>query len=404
MPTEAPSPAARAARHPHGARPELRRDLTAIGATRVGWVLERVEAGTSPVGCACLSALEGSYRWSGVVPCAQRCRCWHSRRPRARARWWPRTSPSRSSARTPPRSRSPGTGSSTRRCRPRLTPAASSTRFADDLGYSGDMERTLREVAEIDAAGHHLRRRLRQRGGRAQASPRTTRTSPSSSARAAAPPNPNFSVFDNWIHEPAYLAGMLAGGLTKSGVIGVVGGAARARGQPHHQRLHRRRPRGQPGGRGQGQLHQQLVRPGDRQGGRAGPDRRRRGRALRGALRRHRGGRREGPPRRRQHERPAVAGPGQRHHQRHLEHDAHGRVRHRPGRRRHLHGPGPQGLQHGGQGRRRAGAHQHGARQAGPERAGRTRSWPRRRTSCRASSGSTSTKAPPPGSVIPETE
>ena len=35
---------------------------------------------------------------------------------------------------------------------------------------------------------------------------------------------PNFSVFDNWIHEPAYLSGMLAGGLTKSNVIGVVGG------------------------------------------------------------------------------------------------------------------------------------------------------------------------------------
>ena len=29
-------------------------------------------------------------------------------------------------------------------------------------------------------------------------------------------------MFDNWIHEPAYLAGMLAGGLTKSNVIGVV--------------------------------------------------------------------------------------------------------------------------------------------------------------------------------------
>jgi basic membrane lipoprotein Med (substrate-binding protein (PBP1-ABC) superfamily) len=34
--------------------------------------------------------------------------------------------------------------------------------------------------------------------------------------------DPNLSVFDNWIHEPAYLAGMLAGGLTKSNVIGVV--------------------------------------------------------------------------------------------------------------------------------------------------------------------------------------
>ncbi len=37
------------------------------------------------------------------------------------------------------------------------------------------------------------------------------------------PAEPNLSVFDNWIHEPAYLAGMLAGGLTKSNIIGVVG-------------------------------------------------------------------------------------------------------------------------------------------------------------------------------------
>jgi basic membrane protein A and related proteins len=34
---------------------------------------------------------------------------------------------------------------------------------------------------------------------------------------------PNFSVFDNWLQDPAYLAGMLAGGLTKTGTIGVVG-------------------------------------------------------------------------------------------------------------------------------------------------------------------------------------
>ncbi len=37
------------------------------------------------------------------------------------------------------------------------------------------------------------------------------------------PADPNLSVFDNWIQEPAYLAGMLAGGLTKSNIIGVVG-------------------------------------------------------------------------------------------------------------------------------------------------------------------------------------
>jgi 2',3'-cyclic-nucleotide 2'-phosphodiesterase (5'-nucleotidase family) len=38
------------------------------------------------------------------------------------------------------------------------------------------------------------------------------------------PAEPNVSVFDNWIHEPAYLCGMIAGKLTESGVIGVVGG------------------------------------------------------------------------------------------------------------------------------------------------------------------------------------
>ena len=34
---------------------------------------------------------------------------------------------------------------------------------------------------------------------------------------------PNFSVFDNWLQDPAYLAGMMAGGLTKTGTVGVVG-------------------------------------------------------------------------------------------------------------------------------------------------------------------------------------
>ncbi len=36
------------------------------------------------------------------------------------------------------------------------------------------------------------------------------------------PAEPNFAVFDNWIHEPAYLAGMLAGRVTKSDTIGAV--------------------------------------------------------------------------------------------------------------------------------------------------------------------------------------
>ena len=38
------------------------------------------------------------------------------------------------------------------------------------------------------------------------------------------PQAPNFAVFDNYIQEPAYLSGMIAGGMTKSGKIGMVGG------------------------------------------------------------------------------------------------------------------------------------------------------------------------------------
>ena len=37
------------------------------------------------------------------------------------------------------------------------------------------------------------------------------------------PVEPNFSVFDNWIQEPAYLCGLIAGSLTGTGIIGAVG-------------------------------------------------------------------------------------------------------------------------------------------------------------------------------------
>lgn len=38
------------------------------------------------------------------------------------------------------------------------------------------------------------------------------------------PQAPNFSVFDNYIQEPAYLSGMIAAGMSRSGKIGMVGG------------------------------------------------------------------------------------------------------------------------------------------------------------------------------------
>jgi len=38
------------------------------------------------------------------------------------------------------------------------------------------------------------------------------------------PVEPNMCVFDDWIHEPAYVCGMMAGKLTETNIIGVVGG------------------------------------------------------------------------------------------------------------------------------------------------------------------------------------
>jgi basic membrane protein A and related proteins len=95
--------------------------------------------------------------------------------------------------------------------------------FADDLGYSGDMELTLREVAELDQPDIIFGDAF----GNEEAVRSVAADYPDIAfvfGSGGGPADPNFSVFDNWIHEPAYLAGMLAGGLTESGIIGVVGG------------------------------------------------------------------------------------------------------------------------------------------------------------------------------------
>jgi basic membrane protein A len=95
--------------------------------------------------------------------------------------------------------------------------------FADALGYSGDMERTLREVAERDQPDIIFGDAF----GNEEAVRAVAADYPDIAfvfGSGGGPVEPNFSVFDNWIHEPAYLSGMLAGGLTDSNVIGVVGG------------------------------------------------------------------------------------------------------------------------------------------------------------------------------------
>ena len=95
--------------------------------------------------------------------------------------------------------------------------------FTDDIGYAGDMERVLRETAEADAPDIIFGDAF----GNEEAARAVAADYPDIAfvfGSGGGPAEPNFSVFDNWIHEPAYLAGMLAGGLTESNVIGAVGG------------------------------------------------------------------------------------------------------------------------------------------------------------------------------------
>lgn len=92
----------------------------------------------------------------------------------------------------------------------------------DDLGTADEMERALRDiiasedpdiiVGDAFAAEDAVREVARE-------FPDTAFVFGSGGEEQA----PNFSVFDNWLQDPAYLAGMLAGGLTETGTIGVVG-------------------------------------------------------------------------------------------------------------------------------------------------------------------------------------
>jgi basic membrane lipoprotein Med (substrate-binding protein (PBP1-ABC) superfamily) len=94
--------------------------------------------------------------------------------------------------------------------------------FVDDIGYSGDMELVLREAAEIDAPDIIFGDAFLNE----EAVRRVAADYPDIAfafGSEGGPSGENLSVFDNWIHEPAYLAGMLAGGLTETDVIGVVG-------------------------------------------------------------------------------------------------------------------------------------------------------------------------------------
>jgi basic membrane protein A len=95
--------------------------------------------------------------------------------------------------------------------------------FTDDIGYAGDMERVLRQVAERDQPDIIFGDAF----GNEELVRRVAADYPDIAfvfGSGGGPVEPNFSVFDNWIHEPGYLSGMLAGELTESDVVGIVGG------------------------------------------------------------------------------------------------------------------------------------------------------------------------------------
>jgi len=94
-------------------------------------------------------------------------------------------------------------------------------KYVDGLGAADAMERGLRDIIETDHPDLIIGDAFAAEDAvRAVAAdyPEVAFAFGSGGEEVA----PNFSVFDNWLQDPAYLAGMVAGGLTESGTVGVV--------------------------------------------------------------------------------------------------------------------------------------------------------------------------------------
>jgi basic membrane protein A len=93
--------------------------------------------------------------------------------------------------------------------------------FTENIGYSGDMERVLREACEKEKPDAIFGDAY----GNEEAARRVAADYPEIAfvfGSGGGPVDPNFSVFDNWLQEAGYLAGMLGAGMSKSGKIGIV--------------------------------------------------------------------------------------------------------------------------------------------------------------------------------------
>jgi basic membrane protein A len=93
--------------------------------------------------------------------------------------------------------------------------------FSENVA-NADYERVMRQYAE---AGHQLI--VGEAFAVEAAARKVAKDYPKTAfllGSSGKPQAPNFGVFDNFIQEPAYLTGMIAGGMSKSGKIGMVGG------------------------------------------------------------------------------------------------------------------------------------------------------------------------------------
>lgn len=96
--------------------------------------------------------------------------------------------------------------------------------WQDTIGYQGDMERILLKEIGGDNPPDII---FGDAFGNEEAVRSVAAQYPTIAfvfGSGLSPSEPNLSVFDNWIHEPAYLSGLIAGSLTKTSIVGVVAG------------------------------------------------------------------------------------------------------------------------------------------------------------------------------------
>ena len=82
----------------------------------------------------------------------------------------------------------------------------------------------------------------------------------------------NMRTYDSRTYEGAYMAGVIAGKMTKSNTLGVVASIPIPRGDPQHQQLHHGRAKLEPQNQDQGGLGQRVVQPTQGKRSRSEPD------------------------------------------------------------------------------------------------------------------------------------